>query len=70
MIFNVNLSKVVEEEGGMITHGVLMVNYIGPDGREQWAYTTIGDPAVHQTLGLMAVVQHSVAAQVVGEELE
>lgn len=65
-----NLRQMIEEEGGVIIHGLVLISYFTSEGEETWAYATLGEPRVHNSLGLLSVAEHAIASQIETNEID
>lgn len=52
----------------VIEHGITAVSYIDKDGKQNYAWTIHGEPLTSTTLGLMVIVEHSLAQLVIGPD--
>ena len=50
----------------VIEHGITVVSYLDKDGEQNYAWTIHGDPLTSTTLGLLVIVEHSLAQLVIG----
>ena len=52
----------------VVEHGITAVSYLDKDGKQNYAWTVHGEPLTSTTLGLMVIVEHSLAQLVIGDE--
>lgn len=63
--------EALEIEGDdVIEHGIVLVSYLnGDDGNRETGWVVIGEPAIDQTIGLLAIAQHRIDHHTTGSDL-
>ena len=48
-------------DGVIVEHGITVISYLDENGRQNYGWTIHGDPLTSTTLGLLVIVEHTLA---------